>query len=722
MCGTLRAPVISLNSLNPQQRQAVVTHSGPLLILAGAGTGKTRVITHRIAHLIQNGVAPDQVLAVTFTNKAAKEMAERVRELVPRPEGRKAEKPARPLLCTFHSLGVRILRESIEKLGYKRNFVIYDQSDQLSSIKKILATISQGDKKSDPQAVLSLVSQFRQGVRQDTLFSDPEVRALAEHVTRLYESSLRACNAVDFDDLLLLPLRLFREDPSDLTTWRERFHFVMVDEYQDTNAVQFSLVHALTRESRNLCVVGDDDQSIYGWRGAESANITELEKHFPELKIIKLEQNYRSTNFILKTANALIRNNPGRRGKELWSSKGDGPKVVVQSFTQDEEEARTIVETIEYDRIAHLVPWRDQAVLFRTNLQARPLETALRQKKIRYRLIGGQSFYDRREVRDFLAYIRVLVNPEDDIALLRIANTPARGLSDVTMERMLAASQERKAPVFAVMRHTDVLASVQARTAESLRQFVRWVETTRAPLVNGGSICLARWAQDWLTDIQYEADLKRTEKTADAAESRMQNLRDLILDLDPTDGPAAPAIATTMDTPVPAVDPLEARLPEKPAKTTPPPTYRLSARPMERLNTFLDELALDQDRASEKDEKSDAVTLITMHAAKGLEFPSVHVAGLEDGLLPHARSKLEGTMDEERRLFYVAITRAQQSLRITHCHGRRRYGQLLPCHPSPFLRELPPDCIEDADAAANQLVPESAGNALFELMRKALES
>ncbi len=721
--------MVSLNTLNPQQRQAVVTHAGPVLILAGAGTGKTRVITHRIAHLIQSGVPGDQILAVTFTNKAAREMADRVKELLPRRTGGNGEKEGRPLLCTFHSLGVRILREHIEKLGYKRNFVIYDQGDQLSTVKKILATISEGGTKSDPQAVLSLISRFRQGGKQKQTITDPSLQALAEHVLRRYESALRACNSVDFDDLLLLPLKLFRENEAALAACRERFRYVMVDEYQDTNAAQFELVQAITKESRNLCVVGDDDQSIYGWRGAESANITELEQHFPEVKVIKLEQNYRSTNFILKTANALIRNNPKRRGKELWSSKGDGPLVSLQGFEHDEEEAKTIADTIEYDRIAHRLPWKSQAILFRTNLQAKPLETAFRQRKIRYRVIGGQSFYDRREIRDFLAYLRVLVNPEDDVSLLRIANTPARGLSDVTMERLLAASQERKAPVLAVMRHTDVLAAMQTRTAEAVRAFIRWIEATREPLLKGASICLARWAEDWLKAIDYEADLRRTEKSAEAADNRVRNLLELVRELDAADGPPAPA-ATSMpgiESPPPQPTTVVPAVPMLPGgklgpKAPPAPfIYRMSARPMDRLQTFLDDLSLDQERIDEREETADLVTLITMHAAKGLEFPSVHVVGLEDGLLPHARSKIEGTLDEERRLFYVAITRAQQQLRITHCRGRRRYGQLLPCQPSPFLKELPQDCILDAEAAANQLVPEDSGKDLFERMRQALE-
>src|SRR5664279_4173063 len=426
----LRAPMANLSSLNPQQRQAAETINGPVLILAGAGTGKTRVITFRIAHLIAKGVAPGNILAVTFTNKAAREMQERVHKLLPKsqtPDARTSD--TRPTICTFHSLCVRILRQHIERLGYKRNFVIYDESEQLGAVKKILAQISAKGEKTDPAAILSLLSRFRNGGERATIFGDPSVRTMAEHIQTRYESALRACNAVEFDDLILLTLRLFQEHPDALEACRAKYRYVMVDEYQDTNAAQFKLVQALTCQHRNLCVVGDDDQSIYGWRGAEISNLLDMEKHFPETKVVKLEQNYRSTNTILAAANAIIQHNVRRRGKKLWSQKGDGPGFLLHTFANDEEEARTIAEQIEYARLAQRVPWADQAILFRTNAQSRPLETALRQAGVRYHLIGGQSFFDRREVRDFLAYLKVMINPDDDVSLLRIANVPARGLS-----------------------------------------------------------------------------------------------------------------------------------------------------------------------------------------------------------------------------------------------------------------------------------------------------
>src|SRR5436190_11533433 len=470
--------MLNLNSLNPQQRLAVETHQGPLLILAGAGTGKTRVITFRIAHMIERGISPGNILGVTFTNKAAREMQERVRKLLPQSKikNQKSKIATGPTLCTFHSLCVRILRQHIEKLGYKSNFVIYDESEQIGAIKKILAQISARGEKTDPAAILSLLSRYKNGGERSAVFADESVRAMAEHVRSRYESALRACNAVDFDDLILLTLRLFAEFPDALAACRDRYRYVMVDEYQDTNAAQFQLVHALTHEHRNLCVVGDDDQSIYGWRGAEISNLLDMEKHFPGVKVVKLEQNYRSTNTILNAANAVIKHNVRRRGKQLWSEKGDGPRIQLHTFADDEAEARTVASEIEFARLAQRIPWADQAILFRTNAQSRPLETALRQAGVRYHLIGGQSFFDRREIRDFLAYLKTFVNPNDDVSLLRIANTPPRGLSDVTMERLLGASHERKCPVFAVMKNPTVTTTFQSRSREAIEQFVEFIE------------------------------------------------------------------------------------------------------------------------------------------------------------------------------------------------------------------------------------------------------
>jgi superfamily I DNA/RNA helicase len=679
----------------------VETIRGPLLILAGAGTGKTRVITFRIAHMIDGGISPDHILGVTFTNKAAREMRERVMKLIPKQRsgsngagghdesgGRGTNKPPQPTICTFHSLCVRILRQHIEKLGYKRNFVIYDESEQIGAVKKILAQISAKGEKADPAAILGLLSRFRNGGERAAVFADPSARAMAEHICSRYESALRACNAVDFDDLILLTLRLFKEHPAALDACRARYRYVMVDEYQDTNAAQFRLVQFLTQEHRNLCVVGDDDQSIYGWRGADIANLLDMEKHYPEVKVIKLEQNYRSTNTILGAANAIITHNVRRRGKKLWSQKGEGEKILLQTFSNDEAEARSVVEQINYDRLAQRVPWSHQAILFRTNAQSRPLETALRQASVRYHLIGGQSFFDRREVRDLLAYLKTMLNPDDDVSLLRIANVPARGLSDVTMERLLAASHERKCSVFAVMKNPAVTATFQAKSRESIERFVDLIQRTQGRLqaesLSRDPHALQTLVSHFLEEVGYIAELRRMEKNPETAESRIRNLKELTATLDGAESGLQP--------------------------------------PLERLQAFLEQITLDSELEEEEDEaQGDAVTLITMHSCKGLEFPSVYIVGLEDGLLPHSRSKLEGTLDEERRLFYVAITRAMQSLSISHCAGRKKYGSLVPCHPSPFLMELPSEFVEHADEKGKRPVTPASGKQFFATLRDTLD-
>lgn len=681
--------MLNLGALNPQQRLAVETIHGPVLILAGAGTGKTRVITSRIAYMIQKGIQPRNILAVTFTNKAAREMKERVGKLVPRMARANGEKKSEgPTICTFHSLGARILRQHIELLGYKKNFVIYDEAEQLGAIKKILSHASAKGENTDPKVILSFLSRFKNGAIKPGLFADESAAALAEHIQTRYETALRACNAIDFDDLLLLPLALFGKHPKVLSACQEKFHYVMVDEYQDTNATQFKLLQLLTREHHNLCVVGDDDQSIYGWRGAEIANLLDLENHFRDVKIIKLEENYRSTNTILNAANAVIKNNVRRRGKQLWSRRGQGDKITLHVFEDDEEEARAIVEQIEFARLTRRIRWADQAILFRTNQQSRALEMALRQAGVRYHLVGGQSYFDRREVRDLLAYLKVFLNPHDDISLLRVANVPARGLSDVTMERLLAASQERQCSVYAAMRHTDVQAMFVPRTGESILAFTDLVERTRALLAKDSLASaphpLQSWIEGFLQEIGYIDELRRSEKDPEAADNRVRNLRDLLATLDTVGRETNTASSLA-----------------------------------ERLQSFLEELTLDRER-EEEGEAGDAVTLITMHSCKGLEFPHVHVVGLEDGLLPHSRSKEEGTLDEERRLFYVAMTRAQQTLALSYCLGRKKYGQLMPCHPSPFLKELPTELVERADEKAKQPVTVGSGKNLFSAMREAL--
>ena len=669
-----------LSGLNPQQREAAATLEGPVLILAGAGTGKTRTLTHRVAHMVDRGIAPGNILAVTFTNKAAREMQQRVAKLLPKPRARDDGPPPKPTICTFHSLCVRILRRHIEKLGYKRNFVIYNESEQLGVVKKILAAITGKDVKADPRELHALLSRIKNAGPGGRIFANEDSLAMAETLRRRYDTALKACNAVDFDDLLVLTLRLFEEHPEALEQCRARYLYVMVDEYQDTNTAQFELMRALAAEHRNVCVVGDDDQSIYGWRGADVSNLLNLEDHFPGVKVIKLEQNYRSTNTILEAANAVIRHNPRRRPKQLWSANGRGELIRLQAFADEEEEARTVVDEIEFNRMARRIPWREHAILFRTNIQARPLETALRAAGVRYHLIGGQSFFDRREIRDFLAYLKTLINPNDDASLLRIANIPARGLSDVTMERLLAASQLHKCSVWSAMNKDLVRADFQPRTRRSIEDFITLIESTRAPL-KGERLALSRWAEEFLAAIDYAAELRKGEKDPEAAENRMRNLKDLIATMDDLD-------------------------------TLPP---------AERLTRFLDDLTLDAERENEKEEAGDAVTLITTHSCKGLEFPHVYLVGCEEGLLPHTRSMEEDTLDEERRLFYVALTRAMKTLTLTHCLSRKKYGQTVPCHPSSFLKELPSELIEDLNEKDAEPVSVEDGAEMFAALRSALD-
>jgi DNA helicase II / ATP-dependent DNA helicase PcrA len=427
------------------------------------------------------------------------------------------------------------------------------------------------------------------------------------------------------------------------------------------------------------------------------------------VKIVKLEQNYRSTNTILNAANALIKNNARRRVKTLWSDKGHGSKISLRAFETDEDEAREIVATIEFNRLAHRITWAQNAILFRTNQQSRPIEMALRAASVRYHLIGGQSFFDRREIRDLLAYLKTFLNPHDDISLLRIANTPARGLSDVTMERLLAASHERKESVFASMKNPTVTTTFQTRTREAIEAFVELIERNQgelnhrshhvwlpdapapipteaelaAPLRHQKPNTLSAWTDSFLNETGYIADVRRSEKDVEAGDNRVRSLKDFI---------------ATMD---------NAGL----------PNTSLS----ERLTDFLENVTLDSDREDEEDKAGDAVTLITMHSCKGLEFPHVYVVGLEDGLLPHSRSKVEGTLDEERRLFYVAVTRAMLSLTITHCGGRKKYGQVMPCHPSQFLKELPPELVETDAEKSKKPVEVSTGKSLFAAMREAAQ-
>ncbi len=655
-----------LFDLNEAQEQAVRTINGPLLILAGAGTGKTRVITARVAFLIAQGHDPGRILALTFTNKAAAEMRERLARMVDAAEAK------RVTMSTFHALCLRILRQGIDKLGYKNNFSIYDESEQTGLIKKIIARTAARDEKLDPQVAKSLISKAKNLGRD----CDPNEESLAGAVFARYQRDLKNLNAVDFDDLLLLTVKLLREHPDAQAHWKARFSQIMVDEFQDTNRLQLDLVHLLCGEEKNVCVVGDDDQSIYGWRGAEASNILDFERHFPGPAVVKLQQNYRSTNIILGAANKLIRNNPRRHPKNLWSAGGDGEKIRAIQMPGEREEAAFVVEEIQRRQVAEGLRWEDFAVLYRMNTQSRLLEENLRRLRIPYRLVGGKSFFDRREVKDLLAYATCLLNPDDDISLLRIIHTPARGIGDTTTERALEFSVRKKCSLFQALNDPEFLKELSARTAGSVAGFMALLDDyeTRVstPLAGLSGVLTAL-----MEEIGYFADLKRSTSTPEEAFDRETNVRQMI-----------EALA------------------------------RYEERSTGGLQGFLDGVSLDRSR-EEKKEDTAGVTLITLHAAKGLEFPHVFLIGLEEGLLPHDRSKAEGTLDEERRLLYVGITRAMRTLTLTHCRNRVKYGSAVPCTPSTFLKELAGDFVENVtfEKLMNAPVPQESVKSRFAQLR-----
>lgn len=662
-----------LSDLNDAQRLAATTVDGPLLILAGAGTGKTRVITVRVAYLISRGVDPAKILAVTFTNKAAAEMRARLARMV---EPQAAKKVT---MSTFHALCLRILRAGIDRLGYKNNFSIYDEGDQVGLIKKIITRTAARDEKLDPNVAKAAISKAK-----NNAWAPPDDdETLLGAVYLRYARELKTKNAVDFDDLLLLAVKLLNEHEDVRRRWRERFRYIMVDEFQDTNKLQLELVTLLADERRNVAVVGDDDQSIYGWRGAEVSNILEFERHFPNPTVVKLEQNYRSTNAILATANSLIKNNPRRRAKRLWSASGDGAKVRLIEAPNDREEAQFVAEEIHRLHLDNAEAWENFAVLFRMNAQSRVLEENLRRLQIPYRIVGGKSFFDRREIKDLVAYMSVLANPDDDASLLRIINTPARGISAATVESALRTSVQQKCSLYAALRSPVVLSQFNNRTGASISAFVDLLRGYQAK-IDGPSTDPAAVIGEMIAKIEYSAELRRSCKSVEEAEARESNIKEVLRDL-----------------------------------------AQFGDRSTKGLRGFLDEIVLDQEREEEKQEdieKKRGVTLITMHAAKGLEFRHVYLIGLEEGLLPHDRSKAEGSLDEERRLLYVGITRARQTLTLTHCRDRMKFGSPGACQPSSFIKELAPEFIERVDLQKLLRTPvsDSTGKSRFAQLRAAI--
>jgi superfamily I DNA/RNA helicase len=631
--------------LNGPQLSAVRATEGPLLILAGAGTGKTRVITSRIAHLVREGVPASRILALTFTNKAAREMHERVNSMVD------ASDSSGITISTFHALCVRILRREAHRVGYKSNFSIYDEGDSLSVIRKIIPRESGPGNKLEPGRVRTFISDTK---NRSWKFA-PSGDELFDHVFERYQEGLKNCNAMDFDDLLCFTARLFTEVEEARIKWQRRFAFIMVDEFQDTNTLQLDIVRLLSDEHRNVCVVGDDDQSIYSWRGAEIRNILEFDRYFAKPKIVKLEQNYRSTNAILGTANSIIQRNPRRQPKALWSENGAGEKVRLVEIPDDLEEAQYVIDEISEGHRSAGAKWSDFAVLFRMNAQSRLFEEQLRRARIPYRIVGGRSFFDRREIKDLLAYLTCLVNRDDDISLLRIINTPARGIGLSTIDLAVQEGSRTKTSLYQVLRSNRFLDGLSKRARSAIVKFTELIDLyeTRlgAPLANF-SVVLS----DILSEIGYNEGVRQGCKSPEEAANRGQNVAELVRALseyqsrDAGDG----------------------------------------------ISGFLSEISLDQD-LNEEETEEDAVTLITFHAAKGLEFKHVFLIGVEEGLIPHERCRVERNLDEERRLFYVGITRAMRKLTITYCRQRLMYGRPSYNNRSSFLEDMDPKFVEEID-------------------------
>ncbi len=656
-----------LDGLNPQQRDAVCTVNGPVLVLAGAGSGKTRVITQRIAYLLATGAAAaENILAMTFTNKAAAEMRERVGKLV----GRKVAEGL--TISTFHSFCLDVLRQHIERLGYRKNFTISGEGDVRTLVRRVMNDFDGHNEAFDPGIFVTEISLMKAMDSAGTKHGMPssgnenldKYRTWLPEVYERYQSALRAANTLDFDDLLILTLRLWREHADVLEAYRDRYRFVMVDEYQDTNRVQYELIRALVREHRNLCVVGDDDQSIYGWRGADVRNILDFERDFPEAKIITLAQNYRSTETILNAANSVIANNGHRRPKELWSQLGKGRPIDWIITSDEDHEAKMVVSWMEFIQSKSSARYGDFAVLYRSNLQSRPIEILLRQAGIPYTVIGGTEFFERAEVKDIIAYLRVLVNPYDETAFLRIVNVPRRGIGDTALLAIHEICQREKVPFGKAMTLAleRGLVSQQAEAGIKVLRGVLGDFRKRAEAREP----LQKLVTDLVEAIGYRDEVDRLCKTPEQAMMRWGNVEAVFR-----------AVA------------------EYEAKADAPS-----------LRDFLTESSLntDEDRRGQRREREDAVTLMTIHSAKGLEYPFVFIVGAEEGLLPHDRSLKENSLEEERRLFYVALTRGKRHVTIFEALSRTRFGKARPTKTSRFLEEIPDALIKKSVLATREMV------------------
>ncbi len=635
----------TLTHMNPQQRAAVGYIDGPLLVLAGAGSGKTRVITQKIAYLVSVcGISPANIAAVTFTNKAAREMKARVAELLDR------ERSKGLTVSTFHTLGLRILQREHARLGYKRGFTIFDADDSASLLREILKLRNE-DLNGVVDRVRNQISAWKSGLinpEQAAASAEDNIQLQAAQCYLEYQRHLHAYNAFDFDDLIARPVRLFEAEPDVLDAWQNRLRYLLVDEYQDTNGAQYKLLRLLAGPRANFTVVGDDDQSVYSWRGAQPENLLLLQRDYPQLKVIKLEQNYRSTARILRVANHLIGHNPHLFDKKLWSELGEGDPIRVIPCRDGQHESERVVAEIMQHQLRARTRYGDYAILYRSNHQSRAFEKLLREANIPYHLSGGTSFFDRGEVKDIVAYLRVLANPADDTAFLRIVNTPRREIGAATLEKLGSYASQRGISLFSASFEMGLAQSLSERAAVRVRQFGEWLSRKAEEAENDEAP--AAFARRLVEEIGYGDWLAENCKDPKQAERRMENVEDLLSWL----GNIAKQ------------DP-DKRLPDLLAHMS-----------------LMDMLDRNADEGSE-----DKVHLMTLHAAKGLEFPYVFLVGIEEELLPHRNSLEDEAVEEERRLAYVGITRARKGLALTYASKRKRFGEELDCEPSRFLSELP---------------------------------
>ncbi len=654
--------------LNVPQTEAVRHVHGPLLVLAGAGSGKTRVITSKIIHLINDHqVDPRHICAVTFTNKAAKEMKSRVSQVL---EGRKYRGLT---VSTFHRLGLGILRRELEHHGYGANFSVIDPGDSLALVRSLLR--ERNGQAEMAEAIQARISRFKNdGLLPEEIIPGDQLSEEARGIYSDYQRALKACNAVDLDDLIFLPVQIFQNDTAAAERWQERLRHILVDEYQDSNGAQYRFLHNLLQKRQNLTAVGDDDQSIYSWRGAAANNIHRLTTDFPDLRVIKLEQNYRSTGRILRAANAVIAQNVHLFEKRLWSDMGEGHAIPVWRCGDETDEAEQIASAILRDRFQRNGEYRDYAILYRSNHQSRPLESALRAARIPYQLTGGISFFDRSEIKDLLAYFRLLQNPDDDPAFLRAVNTPRRGIGSSTLERLGQFARQQGISLFAAIFEDGT--GIQDRPRDALMDFAQWINLKGDEIRKSEMIPALRSVPeeiDYWNHLQAEGEERE-------ARRRWENLQELL-------------------------DWMErlTRQDEGPAD----------------LSQLLQQLMLYNMLEREEDEDRDVVRLSTLHAAKGLEFPNVFLVGAEEELIPHRNSETPEQIEEERRLFYVGLTRARYHLTLTFCSRRRRYGEHIAPEPSRFLQEIPGDLL---DWKGEQESPEMDQKDAFARLRAILDS